>query len=356
MNLRELRELWLVRIFEKWAWLLGAIPLLTDYLAAYVPSGYMPAFVRSIVDQGIPWSITLAFLTIGLLISAYLVHREDNQRIRSLQVEVQRQSSIGPEIDVNLLFEGKGPKSEIEIPLAPMPTKADIDKLVEEKRSQLLENAEPSGNLQTPIEELGRLAQIAALAAMREPNSDYEEEVEDFIVEYRQYLEIKYDLRVDRAYSLTPYAINLGREPATSVTIEFTMPEEYERPAPHQQIKRDDLDETVLHLYSVPPREPRPYRDRFGIETPGVAASTLMGLFEKPSAPASGPYFEKSHKAWSIAYEVGQLVPKLPEKDLEPFWIWAGDVEPGDQWIIVSRVYAEELPEPHMRHLILTFV
>lgn len=356
MNLDGIRQSWLTRIIKKWLWLLGLIPLLTDYLSTYVPPRYFPPLVRSIIDQGTPWPFTVVFLTIGLLISAYLVHREDRKRIQNLQKELDRQSSLGPEIDVSLLFEGQDPGSEIEVPLLPKPTKQDFDELVEKKRTQLLSQRKPPPRLDNPFQEFGRLAEVASIAAMREPNPDYEEEVEEYLRKYRRHLEIKHDLRVDRAYSLSPYVINLGNQSATSVSVELTMPEEYDKPAPHQEIKRRDLEENLLYAYSIPPREPKRYRSKFDLMNQAAFMSPDPEAFQEAPSDIFGPDFDRSNDTWRIIYDVGGLVPKRPVKDLDPFWIWAYDVEPGDEWVIVSRAYAEELSDPQSGYLTLKFV
>lgn len=340
----------------EWYGLLGLLPLLIDYLSTYVPPRYLPQWVRSIIHQGTPWPPTLIFLTTGLLISAYRVHREDQKRIRTLQTELDRQSSLGPEIDVRLLFEGHDPRSEFEIPLPPRPAKQDFDEIIEMKRNQLLSQKESPPRMETPFEEFSRLAEMATLGAMREPNTEYDEEVEVYLRKYRRHLEVKYDLRVDRAYSFVPYIINVGNQSATSVSVELIMPEEYDKPAPHQEIKRSGLDQNILYRYSIPPTEPHRYRNKFDLASRFAVAAPDPEAFQEAYSDISGPHFAESNGNWQISYDIGGLVPKRPVKDLDPFWIWAIDVEPGDEWVIISKAYAEELPEPQIGYLTLRFI
>ena len=88
-TLRETRGFarWMWRVVKAWFWALGFIPVALDYITAYVPSQYVPAFVSSRLDKGASWLVTLTFVVIGLLISTYLVHARTERRLSEYEYQ-----------------------------------------------------------------------------------------------------------------------------------------------------------------------------------------------------------------------------------------------------------------------------
>ena len=71
---------WSWRVLKKGFWVLGLVPLLLDYISAYIPSQYIPNYIQSLANKGGNWQLTLVLVCLGLLASAYFVHLETVQK------------------------------------------------------------------------------------------------------------------------------------------------------------------------------------------------------------------------------------------------------------------------------------
>ncbi len=80
---------WAKKVLGKWIWVLGFIPLLLDYISAYIPKNSLPEIVRSFINEGANWQLTLGFVVLGLLWSAFLVHEETRKKLDAKIVEIQ---------------------------------------------------------------------------------------------------------------------------------------------------------------------------------------------------------------------------------------------------------------------------
>lgn len=87
MNLSGLKRYWLVRVLSKWIWVLGFLPLVLDYVSTYIPRRFIPETFLHILEEGAPLNFTIVLVSFGLLVSAYLVHREVQDRLSSLEAE-----------------------------------------------------------------------------------------------------------------------------------------------------------------------------------------------------------------------------------------------------------------------------
>ena len=67
---------WLGQVLRKWWVWLGLLPLLLDLVSAYIPAEYIPSRISSLLEVGANWQLTLVLVTIGMLISAFLVYSE----------------------------------------------------------------------------------------------------------------------------------------------------------------------------------------------------------------------------------------------------------------------------------------
>jgi hypothetical protein len=76
--------IWLVRIFKKWIWALGLIPLFLDYVSALIPNQTIQKlpFLADFLNTGTTWQISLIFFSVGLFISTYLVYAEVENRLK----------------------------------------------------------------------------------------------------------------------------------------------------------------------------------------------------------------------------------------------------------------------------------
>ena len=67
---------WLWQIIKKGIWLAAAIPYILDFIAAYVPTNLVPPLIANYAKSGITVQSSLILFSIGIFISAYLVHRD----------------------------------------------------------------------------------------------------------------------------------------------------------------------------------------------------------------------------------------------------------------------------------------
>lgn len=84
MTISNLKRYWLTRVLTKWIWLIGLLPLVLDFLTAFIPKRYIPNFILSLLEEGTQWEVTLILFSVGLFISAYLVHRETQIQLSNL--------------------------------------------------------------------------------------------------------------------------------------------------------------------------------------------------------------------------------------------------------------------------------
>jgi hypothetical protein len=76
---------WSWRVVKRGIWLLGFLPALLDYIAAYVPADYIPENVSTLLETGASPQGSLVLVAIGLLISAFLVHSKTEARLAAYE-------------------------------------------------------------------------------------------------------------------------------------------------------------------------------------------------------------------------------------------------------------------------------
>jgi len=81
---------WSSRVLKKGFWVLGLVPQLLDYISTYVPSQNIPAAIRNLLEKGGNWRLTLILVSIGLLVSAFLVHLETQQALDERDLRVRQ--------------------------------------------------------------------------------------------------------------------------------------------------------------------------------------------------------------------------------------------------------------------------
>jgi len=86
--------LWIKQILGKWIWILGFTPLVLDYISTYVPSRYIPTMILRLIKEGANWQLTTGLIVIGLLISAFLVHKETKKELEAKIDELKRANHI----------------------------------------------------------------------------------------------------------------------------------------------------------------------------------------------------------------------------------------------------------------------
>lgn len=80
----QISSYWIVRLLRKGVWVLGFIPLLLDLHTSYLLGDSPPVPILQYLERGTTWSLTAVLVPLGLLFSAYLVHRDSQARINEL--------------------------------------------------------------------------------------------------------------------------------------------------------------------------------------------------------------------------------------------------------------------------------
>lgn len=79
---------WLRQLFLKWIWALGLLPTLIDFISTYVPSQYIPQTVGEFLEKGPTIQLTLSLTLIGVVVSAYLIYVDDQNKIKGLSQKI----------------------------------------------------------------------------------------------------------------------------------------------------------------------------------------------------------------------------------------------------------------------------
>ena len=344
---------WLWRVLKKGFLLLGVLPQLLDYVSTYIPSQYIPSYVRDFLEKGGDWRLTSFLVGIGFLVSAFLVHLDTQRELRELEIRVRELEDQKPRITVGFQDETGHLTKTLRIQLRPLPPKPDLNALVEKKRECLLKKWRDRHSAPNTI------ASIIE-SVNRGPNPHYEEDVEEYLPKYRSYLIRRYEQRVanDRTRSVVPVVQNEGHYPATDVTIEFTMPEAYREPARHQHpvpitgeiaqefglTKEELLELEVQDLCELPP-EPQPSVSLVPPVPYSMLRPSSVDHIQEVSN-TSGPFHDIRDGVHYIAYSIEKLIQHRPEYGFEPFHIWLGEIEHCVTWEIPVRITSATLQEP----------
>lgn len=334
-------------------WLLGFLPLVLDYATTYVPRDALPQPISRLIQAGSTWTLSLVLLAIGLLASAYLVHREDLQNSTVLANELQALKHQEPALVVGLASQGGPPAPVIIIHLPPVSTPPDFDAQVEHRRQQLLALRPPPKDTSLP-EYLGTLASFTLANALSDPNPRFEEEIREYLPLYRKFLIEKYEVRIPRAFEIHPIITNIGTTTATSVILEIQLPQAFEPPRPHQLAQLQYFDERLLDAFPHKPPEPKPSIERFGQDFLHYG----LGLLDEPTPGPSDPNDPEIHQREGrlyVTYHIPLIVPKRSFSDLNPFPIWAGSVVPPTTWHLTTALYCRELSSPLQSTLQIRF-
>lgn len=345
---------WFFRIVKKGIWVIGFIPLLLDYVTTFIPASYFPRPLLNFIEQGSNWNLTLVLVSLGLIISSYLVFLESERSKEELAEKFSKLIDSQPKINVGFMESNGVTAQKIVLHLQPIPSKPDFDGIILDKRSELFprQSRIPSSDLPKAM---SKLAESMAKASFSKPNPNYKEEVEQYLLDYREYLEAAFDINLDRAFQIKPIVINEGSVSASYLSIEFEMPTPYDRPKDHQTFDHSEVDKDFLRIYAIEPIEPQSTKSVLDLNVSLPMSSILDGIVPRYH-PSMGPDFENKDNTWYVTYQVDKLVPGKHEDDLDPFWIWAGDIYKPEVWEIGVRVYSEELIKPIDSKLFIEFI
>jgi hypothetical protein len=361
---------WLTRVIRKLVWLLGLLPTLIDYVSTYLRQYDLPAWLEDVLDLGVSWQATVVLVAVGVGAAAYLVHRDEQRQLEDALGSAEALRSSVPLIEVGWQFAEGQVDRTLEIGLGEIPAAPDFDQLMEAKRAELMGKAPvhpagwPSSSYGTILSGLESIAALASQNPLSEPNPNYADEVESYLEECRDHLELRYELELDRAFPIAPVVYNRGGGAASRVVVELSMPPMFRRAKDHHRFSRSDPHDAEIaddweQWRSLPPPAPQPYKSKvpfypLDIATPNLSAMEALESIQP--IVSLGPFFDQERALWKIRYEPGDLVPRRLIRDLDVFWLWAAEAVVGDAWTVGVAVYASELPEGDSQELTIKFV
>lgn len=349
--------MWGIKVLRKGLWLLGLVPQFLDYVITFIPSGYIPVPLMNLLEKGGNWTLTLLLVTLGIVLSSYLVHRENETEKREFKKQLDEIENARPDIKVGLKNEAGSLATCLTITLAQNPPRPDFDKIVLAKRKELLDK-KPPPKIDDYPDAVQKLMGSLQPDLFGEPNPDYEKEVEEYLKKYREYLVAQYEIGLQRSFSLSPVVVNTGGSAATEITIEILMPPQYSKPAEHQVFDRDEFDEDFRYLLVQKPPEPKPTKRSLSqiLSYPIFDASRSIGFEAAITESLYGPFFEERDGNWIITYKIKKLVPQYVDDEFDPFWIWVGELDTSTTWELDVIVYSAEFQEPQTSRIDIQFV
>ena len=324
---------------KKGIWFIGFIPQLLDLIFTYIPSRYIPSSLLNLIEAGGNWALTIVLISIGLLISSYLVYKEELEASRAIQVRMALLEDSRPDIEVGFRYLQGNLSNRIEFQLEPLPERPDIDELVAKEKERLLSRSPTSP-----------FAKDLALMAMGDPNPNYGEALDEYMSDFRKYKIAKYEIGLDRCLEIGPMLSNQGPKSATGIVLQLQMPQEYEPLEEHQLATCEELNEDFreLELYVQKPIPPSPTISR--LEAPLINAASLMTPFQldirPPDIPSNGPSHDLRDGTWNVGYKLNSIVPGIIDDEFDPFPIWVGEVTQSSSWTVIAKAYCSELSTP----------
>ncbi len=313
------------RLFQQtWLLVTGGVGFLVSLVAEiFFPNSYVLV-------------VYLAIFIVGIFVGGYFAFVDLLVDYEKLEEKINDLENRKPDITV-LFKKGDGQISnEPEFRLLPIAPKPDYDTLVERKSKELLENRPENRSA------LGLLG-----SALSTVNKNYEHDVKEYLIEYREYLTRVYECTIDRAYAIYPFVENRGQYPANNVTIEFIMPPEFEEPSEHHCFDRATTIREQIEYHTHAPSKPQPFFDlnslAFMHTLPEI--NSVTSRYEGQSK-ISGPEYEKKDGKVHIKYKIEKLVQHNPEDDFDPIWVWLGNIEQTVLWKISVRITSSDLRKP----------
>lgn len=329
------------------------------------------------------WGLFLVTFGLAIVVSSYFafanLYREYQTKnnnlkntISKLKSEINELRNKQPSLIVGFQGSDNRLTKSLHFQLNPLPPKSTIDAQIEE----------------TVQEELERLAEKERKSNSRHmgvgllrPNPNYKQELKQYEKEYRAYTRRQFEFLItkDRTHAIRPIIENTGYHPANNVDIEFKMPEEYKKPADHQYpplehsfydnplyqdyLNDSEMTEEKIMLMAIEhicerPSEPKKFTDI----TTSALYNLLPGAFTSPwietrsisekLSNVTGPTYKTQQGIHYITYHIDQLVQHRP-LDLDPFYIWLGDINHSTIWEIIVQITSADLQQPHEETLLI---
>lgn len=337
---------WFTKVFKKWFWLLGLIPTIRDIVDTYLPSSNIPMPIVDFLTKEIDWRLSLVYITLGFLISSYLVYYEKNYEFEKILKELDQIKSIKPRLDIGYLIKNKKVIDDISIKFNPIKEHINIKNEIEKKKQFFIDERKlQSRNSSNGI----------YFALLGEVNKNYENDIDVYLEKYEEALKKINEAYYGRAFTIKPLITNIGDTSATNVILDFRMPMTYNKPLNHQMSNSDETIEMVINeIFRDLPPIPK-YRRDFGFN---LALDYSLPIDIRPvqiKIDRNDPVYEERDNLWHIIYHLEKINPKQDYQQFNPFNIWAGDVQSNLCWEIIVNIFASELSIPCEKELRLNF-
>ena len=327
-------------------------PLIKEYLSRLLHQtwglatggiGFLVASVTGLFFPNLKEPIIYAAIfSLAIIVGSYGAFADLYQEFVELKECLEQAESKRPDIKVSFRDKSQRIVPGLQVTLRPLSPRLNFEQLVAIKR-----------------QELERNYQEARLLPLGKLNPRYHEEIEEFLVKYREYLEKKhrYSLAEDRMRKIFPIVVNQGNTVANNVIVEITLPPNY-RPPTSRERAEFLLSQEYPEYAPLPPKEPKPVQNVFD-DTVSVLRGLLSFRTYSPLAhlsPAqqtntSDPQFEERDGFFVIVYHIKRLVPHHQEREFKPFLLWLPDLAKSTAWQLPVRIYAEELSYPQQANL-----
>ena len=277
--------------------------------------------------------VYLAIFAVGIFVGGYFAFADLLANYEKLEEKINDLDNKKPDIKVFFQSKDGQPSKELEFALAPIKPNLDYESLVERKKKELLVNHPDNKN-----------ARGVFGVSLFTINNNYDQDVKDYLIEYREYLTRLYECGIDRAFAIYPFIENRGQYPANNVTIELIMPPEFEPASEHQCFDRETTSREEIEYYVHVPRKPQPFFDFSSIAyiPPISGINSVISNYEAQSN-ITGPEYEKKDGKVHIKYKVEKLVQHTPEDNFGPIWLWLGNIEQSTLWKISVRITSSDL-------------
>lgn len=306
----------------------------------FLVTGIIGFAVLGVIDLFLPTiDLKIAYiliLAVSLIIANYLVYLDMSKENKDLRQKVDDLECKKPIIDVWF------PNNDVKKPLVKtltlhtLPPMPDYDAKVEEKKNELLIKGHNENTLSKYV------------VRIQTKNANYFNEVENYLEQYRKYIEQLYECTCDRAYAVSVAVENSGNIPANSLTLDFLMPEGFVIPEPQHRYDREkaSFQEIAYHVFQ--PKEPKPFLSLSDFSIPLIEPRALLDDF---SIASRSPDYVQKADGVHIIYNIEKLIQHNPFDNLEAFWVWLGEIENEQTWEILIKITSAELSQPVERRL-----
>jgi hypothetical protein len=186
------------------------------------------------------------------------------------------------------------------------------------------------------------------------PDPEYPKHVEAYLEgPYRDYLGERqaFQRLQSRLVTLKIAVANSGLATAEDVTVRVKLPHTV-RPLTAEE-------DSVVNEGAPQEPDPPPVSRGGILDAIGLLRGTRLTASRLPSLPSipieasrvRGPSFKKEDGESYVFYHIAQLVPQLPERDLEPFQVLIDEKAEVDQLDLDLEFYGSNLPEPQRQRL-----